>query len=193
MATHANPPSPYVEVAVPLPLHQTFTYRVPQAMRSLTAPGKRVRIPFGKRLVIGYILHHRDTHEGHQLKNIKEIIDEAPLFPISMLPFLEWIADYYIHPLGKVIENALPAGVSSRDVTIVQMTDRGAQAIDDGHVNREEHRLLALLADGPLPYRRLLGSTKHQEEQMVIESCRQKTWIALKKELRAGAQTLVPV
>ena len=186
MATRANPPGPYVEVAVPLPLHQTFTYRVPQALSPSAAPGKRVHIPFGKRPVIGYILRLLDTDQGRQLKDVKDIIDETPLFPISMLPFLEWIADYYIHPLGKVIENALPAGVSSRDVTVVHLTDKGAQAINNGLGDKEQRRLLAHLAESPLPYRRLQNTAKERIGQHCIESCRQKQWIALKKELRAG-------
>jgi primosomal protein N' (replication factor Y) len=186
MATGPNPFSPYAEVAVPLPLFQTFTYRVPRALRPLAGPGKRVRIPFGKRRIIGYILSCADTHDGRQLKNITEVIDDTPLFPASMLPFLEWIADYYIHPLGMVIENALPAGAATRDVTVVQLTEKGLRAMENGHASEAEHRLLAQLSNGPLPYRRLKGTGQEPSLHSDMESCRQKRWIDLKKELRAG-------
>jgi primosomal protein N' (replication factor Y) len=50
----------YVEIALPLPLPRTFTYRVPDAMRPRARPGARVLVPFGQRERIGWIDRETD-------------------------------------------------------------------------------------------------------------------------------------
>ena len=46
----------YIEVAVALPIYNLFTYDVPENFLAFIATGKRVLVPFGKRVVTGYIL-----------------------------------------------------------------------------------------------------------------------------------------
>ena len=46
----------YVDVAVPVPLRRTFTYRVPEALRAGLGAGSRVAVPFGARKLAGFVL-----------------------------------------------------------------------------------------------------------------------------------------
>jgi len=46
----------YIEVALPLPLRKTFTYEVPAELRAEVSPGKRILVPFGRRLLTGFVL-----------------------------------------------------------------------------------------------------------------------------------------
>ncbi|MBW2598484.1 MAG: hypothetical protein JRC55_07960, partial [Deltaproteobacteria bacterium] len=46
----------YIEVAIALPVYNTYTYSVPETLHELVATGKRVLVPFGRRRVTGYIL-----------------------------------------------------------------------------------------------------------------------------------------
>src|SRR5690606_31556863 len=68
------------------------------------------RVPFGTRRMIGMVMGPGDraAAKGHRLKRITEVLDEKPLFPEEHLRFLKWASDYYQHPLGEVIFNALP-------------------------------------------------------------------------------------
>ena len=50
-----EPDPAYIEVAIALPVYRTFTYHVPESLRNLVTPGKRVLAPFGRRRVTGYI------------------------------------------------------------------------------------------------------------------------------------------
>jgi primosomal protein N' (replication factor Y) len=100
-----------IEVAIPLPLHTTFSYRVPQELRSAAAPGVRVFVPFGRRKVTGYVLGAAHPPAG-ELKDIIEVLDEQPVFTPRELAFYRWIAAYYLHPLGEVIKTALPSGIN---------------------------------------------------------------------------------
>jgi hypothetical protein len=45
-----------VTVAVALPVHDTFTYSIPAHLTAQTCPGKRVLVPFGRRMVTGYLI-----------------------------------------------------------------------------------------------------------------------------------------
>lgn len=95
-------------VAVPTPLRRLFDYTLPDSVSA--APGARVRVPFGRRELIGILLTvGRETPIGpERLKAVRAVIDREPMFPSSLLRLLRWAAEYYHHPLGEVLAAALP-------------------------------------------------------------------------------------
>ncbi|MGH8413513.1 MAG: primosomal protein N' [Gammaproteobacteria bacterium] len=104
----------YLRVAVPSPLYRHFDYLPPAdaAVRSLV-PGVRVRVPFGKRDVIGVLLEtagHSDIPAA-RLKPARQMLDTTPLIPADMLALARWAADYYHHPIGEVIQALLPVSL----------------------------------------------------------------------------------
>ncbi len=115
----------YIEVAVLLPVYNTFTYKIPERLVEIASPGVRVLVPFGKRRVTGYILRSALKPKQFKAKLIFDILDDIPLFPKSMVPFFQWISNYYIHPIGEVIKTALPTGLNQQDVSMVSITENG--------------------------------------------------------------------
>ena len=108
------------DVALPLAVEHPFTYLVPPEMAQWLTIGHRIIAPLGDRRVTGYVVNVYTGEKARGLKPIYEIVDYFPLFPPSMVPFFQWIADYYIHPLGMVIKAALPAGLAMKsDVVFV--------------------------------------------------------------------------
>lgn len=100
----------FVEVAVPVPLRQTFTYGVPQRFEGVLQPGMRVAVSFGRRTVAGFVLGPQDPPED--LSRIKPVVgplDSRPVFDAELLGFLRMAAGYYLHPLGEVMRAAAPA------------------------------------------------------------------------------------
>src|SRR3990167_7631029 len=69
-------------------------------------PGHRVRVSFGHRRLIGWVvsLQKGDTKD---LKSIEEQIDKEPLLIPSLLQLLVWSADYYLTPIGEVLRAIL--------------------------------------------------------------------------------------
>ncbi|MDF1614584.1 replication restart helicase PriA [Desulfurivibrio dismutans] len=119
----------YFEVAVAAPIHQPLSYAPPPGVKRL-APGHRLLVPLGRRQVTGYLLAcHTEPPAFNALRAALAVLDDEPLFPAAMVPFFRWIADYYHHPIGEVIQHALPAGLSRRSTRIIKLTDRGAEEL----------------------------------------------------------------
>ena len=142
-----------IETAVAVPVHQTFSYRLPDELHGAVAPGQRVLVPFGKRRVTAYVLGRGAPPPEKTLKTVIEVLDDGPLFPESMIPFFRWIADYYLHPIGEVIRCALPGGLNTGDRTTVVVTDAGRRALAEANPSPAERRILQRLQKGALPRR----------------------------------------
>lgn len=142
-------PQIYIEVAIALPVHNTYTYSVPEDLSALATTGKRVLVPFGRRRVTGYILGFCKEIHQEKIKTVLDILDEASLFPSSMIPFFRWIADYYIHPIGDVIKCALPGGLNVYDDHIVTIKTKGEEALVKNSVTPLESEILNLLTATP--------------------------------------------
>jgi len=102
---------PILRIAVPSPLYRTFDY-LPPPDRDLTAlrPGLRVRVPFGRRQVVGFLLETSDSTslDPAALRPALEILDSEPPLPADVLALLQWARRYYHHPPGEVFATALP-------------------------------------------------------------------------------------
>ena len=136
----------YIEVAVTLPVNQTFVYRLPDRFRSDACSGMRVLVPFGRRRVTGYILEGKEESGPYKTKDVLDLLDDHPLFPESDIAFFKWVAGYYIYPLGDTIKAAMPAGLSCMDVSCAFATVKGAQALEEGGLPDEETKVLELAA-----------------------------------------------
>lgn len=134
-----------IDVAVALPLYTTFTYVVPPELLPQVAVGVRVLVPFGRRKVTGYVLRIGVQPPEFQVKPISAVLDELALFPEQMLPFFLWIADYYFHPLGEVIQSALPSGINVAEQMVFGLSDGGRQALSTTPLQSSEQKLFDLL------------------------------------------------
>ena len=101
-----------VDVAVSVPLPQTFHYRIPDELQSEMQVGCVVEVPFRRSTAVGVVLGMPETSDYplEKLKPINSILS-APLFDGELLPFFKWLSDYYCHPLGEVLSAALPKQV----------------------------------------------------------------------------------
>jgi len=119
----------FVEVALPVPLRQTFTYLLPEAFRERIKLGSRVIVPFGNRRLIGYTvaLHEDlpDLIELNLIKEVIEIVDEEPMITSSILKLTQWASNYYMVSWGELLKSALPAGINFELEKIFQITSEG--------------------------------------------------------------------
>jgi primosomal protein N' (replication factor Y) (superfamily II helicase) len=102
-----------LRVAVPVPLLQVFDYLPPPDAAMPPAVGCRVAVPFGRSRRVGIIVDVAQDSElpRDRLKPVIEILDSRPLLTAELLDTLRWTARYYQHPLGEVLQAALPTGL----------------------------------------------------------------------------------
>ncbi len=106
----------YIDIILPLPLNCLFTYSVPQEMEQLAISGARVLVPFGKsKLTVGLIVKVHDKKPDFNVKPIERVIDKQPVVNEKQLKLWQWIAYYYMSPIGDVFNAALPAGLKTVD------------------------------------------------------------------------------
>jgi primosomal protein N' (replication factor Y) len=124
-----------VEVAVGLPVSSTFHYRIPEKMRDSLRIGMRVLVPFKGRKVTGFSIDLVEKPpkgvEG-KLREVEDLLDEAPLIDPQMLRFYRWISDYYLYPLGEVIKTGLPPGLQLKSELILGLTQDGTESLARG-------------------------------------------------------------
>ncbi|KXK02915.1 MAG: primosomal protein N' [Acidobacteria bacterium OLB17] len=112
----------FIEAALPLPLQRTFAYTVPSDSNVRPELGQRVRVPFGKRRLIGFVVAvHNELPadldiDPKKIRPAIEFLDDDSLITNEILRLTEWTADYYASFWGEMLKAALPAGLSSETV-----------------------------------------------------------------------------
>lgn len=107
----------FVDVILPLPLDGVFTYSLPASEQGRVQVGVRVLVPFGRsKTYVGIISKiHNQSPEGYQTKDILQVMDYNPILLDSQLRLWQWIAEYYMSPIGEVYKAALPSGLKAED------------------------------------------------------------------------------
>jgi len=100
-----------LRIAVPSPLYRGFDYLPPAGTDPDTLePGIRVRVPFGRRSVVGLLLEVTSTAavEQQKLKRAQQVLDSRALLDRDVLDMVQWASAYYQHPIGEALAAALP-------------------------------------------------------------------------------------
>ena len=114
----------FIDVILPIPLKQAFTYNVNKDEASFLKQGMRVAVPFGKTKIYTGIVYaiYKDQPPAYETKPIDQILDEVPIITLMQLKHWEWMAMYYMCTLGEVIRAALPSAFLLESETIVSLT-----------------------------------------------------------------------
>jgi len=125
-----------IRVAIPSPLRRSFDYLVPDSFaESPPQRGCRVRVPFGKREVVGLVIESTDSSDFalEKLKPISAIIDRQPLLPESLFKLFIWAANYYQHPIGDALFSTLPVLLrSGSELPEIQIANWRATTLGKG-------------------------------------------------------------
>jgi len=90
-------------------------YTVPEGLRAMVSLGSMVRIPLGKRLVLGIVgsFGAPTDYPAEKLKNVVQSVYPFSVMPPDLLELARWMATYYASPMEDVIEAMVPAPVRS--------------------------------------------------------------------------------
>ncbi len=184
----------FADVALPVPLDQAFTYAVDGEEPAI---GARVLVPFSGQRLTGIVLrlHSEPPQAGFEIKPIQAILDSAALLPPDLMRLAEWIAQYYIAPLGEVLRGMMPLTAEVRRTLLYRITDQGRRTLYDsaerGSSRRSrqtaedqdcEYAILNALEPGPPAT--LASLRKHGATKALLDSMVRKRWLTRKIEAR---------
>ncbi len=122
----------YVDVIIPIPVPNLFTYIVPEDLIPLVAPGKRVIVPFGKQKIHSALI--RVVHfepKAEKLKEIQAVLDDFPLVNSMQFELWDWMAEYYMCHPGEVMNAALPSALKLQSETkVILNPDYNKEGVD---------------------------------------------------------------
>lgn len=127
----------YAQVAFPVHLNKTFTYRLPRSIQRVARVGSRVVARLGTKPLTGYIvallpsLRIGTSLVESEIKELQELLDLDPLLTSEVLEITRWVADYYAAPWGEVMRAALPAGINATVEQAVSITARGREELSN--------------------------------------------------------------
>ncbi|MBI5286155.1 MAG: primosomal protein N', partial [Deltaproteobacteria bacterium] len=126
------PRYPLVDVAVELPIEKTFTYAIPEGLSPRVEVGKRLLVPFGKRVVTSYALSFRDESPIKDAKPVIDVLDDNPLFDTQGLSLYRWLSSYYHAPLGEVLRLIHPPELNVKTHRYFHLTTSGKEVVQKG-------------------------------------------------------------
>ncbi|MEP2935638.1 MAG: primosomal protein N' [Gilvibacter sp.] len=128
----------FIDVILPIPIKQAFTYSVNAHEAHFLSPGFRVAVPFGKsKIYTGIVLAiHQTPPQGYETKEIDQILDQYPIVTDQQLSFWQWMASYYMCAIGEVVRAALPgAFLLESETTLIK---KAAVQITDNALSDDE-------------------------------------------------------
>ena len=114
----------YYDIAVGLPLRQSFTYKSKVAIKK----GTRVVVPFGKKSIVGIVV--KKISNPNSLKGLKEIIsiaDNHTCFDKSIFNTILWASEYYHHPIGEVFFSFMPTLLRKKNDKIISSLSKASE------------------------------------------------------------------
>ncbi|PNQ72392.1 primosomal protein N' [Hanstruepera neustonica] len=128
----------FIDVILPIPLPNLFTYSITRAEAEFIKPGMRVSVPFGKSKIYTAIVFSIHNQEPliYEAKEIHQILDETPIVSRYQFELWQWIADYYMCTLGEVMRAALPNAFILESETIIFRNS--ATTVNDSDLKDDE-------------------------------------------------------
>ncbi len=137
----------YCNVALAVPPRTLFTYAIPEALAAAVQPGSRVLVPFRKKSMVGVVVEVLAALPSGVLPEIKireitKVLDEVPALTPKLIELAQWIAGYYLAPIGEVFRGMLPPVTDVKLVREVFLTAAGREAVEQWKLDEEAPKFL---------------------------------------------------
>jgi primosomal protein N' (replication factor Y) len=178
----------FCDVALPVPLDQTFTYGL---NGSVPAIGARVLVPFSGQRLMGVVIrvHDNPLPAGVEIKPVQQILDADALLSPELMRLAAWIAQYYVAPLGEVLRGMLPLAAEVKRQYVYRIAEPGRKVLYQGaekgssrrsrltpEEQNREYAVLNYLEDGsPAKASALRSAT--QANKALLDGMVKKKWL----------------
>jgi primosomal protein N' (replication factor Y) len=183
--------SSFVEVAIPVGVRKTFAYSVPAQLEGRLAAGARVIVPFGRKVVTGYVAALRsEAPEGNfRVRAVRELLDPQPMIPGELVELGLWVAERYFAPPGETLRALFPVGSEISGTRHIRLSPRADRLLSGGlrpsSLQPQEDLLLDLLVrNGVMTADRLREASGLASADRWIDSLSAAEWIEVESSLR---------
>ena len=176
----------FCDVALPVPLDMAFTYQLAGATPVV---GGRVLVPFRSERLAGVVTALHDRQPEMQAKAVLQVLDSEPVLDATLMQLGQWIAQYYLAPIGEVFRTMLPLGAEIKRAKIYSTTQTGLEtlhasaALGSSRRSRQEidaqmleYAVLDYLAQGSEVLEGTIRSATGANRQ-VLDNLVRKKWI----------------
>lgn len=179
----------FAQIIVPVPVRGTFTYEVPISLADSASVGQSVVVEFGaKKLYTGIIQSISATPpDGFKIKSIQSIANLQPIVTQTQLDFWQWVANYYMCPIGDVYKAAVPVGLRpDSDTKILPIV---SDNIDIEQLsNAEKNVYSALIKDEESSVSQLAKETGEKSILNIVKSLSDKGFAIITEEIKSGSR-----
>ena len=182
----------FCDVALPVPLDQTFTYSLVVGSDGVVpVVGARVLVPFSGQRLMGVVtrLHDDPLPEGIETKPVQQVLDNSAILTDELMRLAAWIAQYYVAPLGEVLRGMLPLAAEIKRRFVYRIAEPGRkvlyQGAEKGSSRRSrlspedqncEYAVLNYLEDGAVAKASALRSAT-QANKSLLDGMVKKKWL----------------
>ncbi len=122
-------------------IDKTFTYNVPPDMKDNIKKGIRVKVPFGKNKLEGFVLDVKDSDDiDYNLKDIYEIVDEDVILNDELLSLGLFLKEETLSTLISCYQAMLPKALKASDKTKINIKEETVVEINND-INLDEIKL----------------------------------------------------
>jgi len=129
---------------LPVPLDQLFTYAVNGATSgSGPVVGARVLVPFSGQRLMGVVVrvHENAPADDFEIKPVQQVLDDTAILPAELMKLAEWIASYYVAPLGEVLRGMLPLAAEVKRHFFYRIAEAGRRVLYEGAAKGSSRRI----------------------------------------------------
>lgn len=140
----------FVNVILPVPVENTFTYKINAAEFEFIKPGMRIAVPFGKSKIYTALAVnvHQEEPTVYEAKDIEQILDDEPVVTQVQMHFWQWIANYYMCTIGEVMRASLPSAFLIESETIIKRKTILEEIPDE--LEEDQYLILEALQSSPI-------------------------------------------
>ena len=171
-------------------LDKPFQYSVPPELEGKLSEGMRVRVPFGRRTLDGFVIEltEEPAYDVSRIRPVLAVKEESMAIESRLIALAAWIRKNYGGTMNQALKTVLPVKrkekqKEKKQVRLMLETGQARDLLEEcrrKHYSAREKLLAELLECSPQPYLRLtreLGITS-----AVIKNMREKGVVAVERE-----------
>ena len=174
----------YVDVILPLPIRNTFTYFFKKKTFLNISVGMRVVVPFGKSRIFTGIVSNIHSHKplNYEVKSIIILLDEKPIIRESNFDFWKWVSQYYMCNIGEIMKASLPSTLLLEGESQISKKEVDDEILKE--TTDDQYLIYEALEAGPLSISDVISVIQKKSVMPIIEKMIEMNLIELNQKIK---------